>query len=128
MTAPTPKRFISIHIENTVAHFKIVQSRESSFNEEALTALVLSGPGFPFQLPARGVWGNGECLRRGIVGLEYRARGFWFLAGRNHHRETDLTTKSPFKVLTISQSERPPWSTHHFRPIYPARFTCIAKV
>src|SRR5262249_32705436 len=53
-----------INIDNAVAHFKVVQNRRSASEEEALAALIFNRFGLSLQIPARGVWGNGERPRR----------------------------------------------------------------
>ena len=49
-----------IHINDAVAHLEILQSRRGTIEHEALATQKVSGFGFSFEQPARGVGRNGE--------------------------------------------------------------------
>src|SRR5262249_17375875 len=58
-----------IYIDHAITHFKIVQHGRSPIEEEALTALIVSRPGLPLQVPPLRIRGNREHLRRLRAGL-----------------------------------------------------------
>jgi hypothetical protein len=52
-----------INVNHSVVQFKIVQGRRPTVQKDGFAALIFNYLGLSFQIPARGVWGNGERLR-----------------------------------------------------------------
>jgi hypothetical protein len=56
-------RRCDIYIDDAVTHFKVVQNRRSTIEEEAFASLILSRFGLSLQIPTRGVRGNCQSPR-----------------------------------------------------------------